>query len=111
MTTPAALESHGRMLESEWSTFVAVTLEAAGLIPGEGLQHAGPETSMRVVAIRALHEALVHAMLERQGELRTHIQMAAFAQVGLRLGEPPLGRAGAGAGVAIGSHDTSLRVR
>ncbi len=75
MTAPTALKPYGRMLECEWSAFVPVALEAAGLIRREGLHHAGPETSMRIVAIDARHGALRNAVLEGTLKLRQYILM------------------------------------
>lgn len=40
---------------------------------------------MRIVAIRALHEAFIDAMLNRHRKLRPHIGMAAITEVGLWL--------------------------
>lgn len=42
---------------------------------------------MRIVAIGALDEAFVHAMVERHGELRFLLEMAGIAELGLRFDE------------------------
>ena len=79
MTAPTSLKPYGRMLECEWSTFVPVAFEAAGLVRREGLHHAGPEASMRIMAIHARHCALRNAVLERTLKLRQYIPMATGA--------------------------------
>ncbi len=79
MTRPAALKSHGRVLECEGSALIPVAFEAAWLVCREGLHHTGPEASMRVVAIHARHGVLSYAVFERPLKLRHYILMATGA--------------------------------
>ena len=52
------------------------------------------ERPVRIVAIRAHHDAFVDAVLERHGELRSNVGMAAVAQ--FRLASPASRNFGAG---------------
>src|SRR3954462_10034346 len=95
----ASLALHRRMLEDERSALVGVTAQA-GLLIGVLLEHAGPrsgarrrsERAVRIVAIRALHESLVHPVLDRHVELRANIGMTGVTKIHLLLGQKELWR-------------------
>ena len=70
----------------------------------------GLERAMRVVAIRAIHEALIHSMFEWHGELRFHVQMTAGTQCGLGFRQQLYRRGRVVNGVAVGANDVVLRV-
>src|SRR5215467_9610054 len=91
----ASLNANASVLIDERATLIDVAFETGFFIALVLLHHAGPrghfpggiESSVRIVAIRALDGSLVHAMLEGHGELGAHRGMAAIAQVGLSLGQ------------------------
>ena len=60
---------------------------------------------MRVVAIGALDQSLIHAMLERHGELGPHVRVAAVTKLGLILGQQIFGRGRMMVRMAIGAGD------
>src|SRR5258707_11786879 len=68
-------------------------------------------SAVGIVAIGALHETLVHAMFEGHGKLRSHIGVAAIAEIGLQLGEKCLGGLSLVNGVTVCADDVALGVR
>ena len=77
------------MLKNKRSAFVGMTLDA-GFFVGLRMLHmawprrvspGGLNRSVGIVAIRAIHETLIDAMLEGHGELRAHVRVAAVAQI------------------------------
>ncbi len=91
----AAVDAHGGMLKGERAALVGVALEA-GLLIGKSVgHHAGADShapgggggSVRIVAIRTVHEAFIDAVFEGHGELRADVGMAAVAEICLLLGE------------------------
>src|SRR5689334_23359361 len=109
----AALHAHRRVLENKRSALVGVTLEAGFLIGGHLIDHPGTlahapgrgESPMRIVAIRALHEALVDAMLSRHLKLRANSGVAAVAELALLFGQQELGSRRVMDRVATGAGD------
>src|ERR1039457_3885421 len=99
VTGLAALHPHRRMLVDERPALVHVALQAGLLVPQGLLHHAGTlahaprwgECAVRVVAIRTLHEALVHAMLGGHVELRANGGVAHVTKLVLLLGQKILG--------------------
>ena len=91
MTGLASLHADRWVFEHKRSAFLRVAFLAGLFIRQPLFHHArtgshsprGHERAMRVVAIGALHEAFIDAMLEGHGELRAHILVAAIAEVGL----------------------------
>ena len=91
----ATLHALNAVLEHERSAFVHVAIETGFFIPLHPTDHAWArrhapgriEAAVRIVAIGALHGALVHAMLEGHIELRTHAGIAGVAKFGLRFRE------------------------
>ena len=101
------------MLKKKRPAFVGMTVDARFFV-GLGMLHiarprrvspGGLKRSMWIVAIRAVHETFVDAVLERQGKLRAHVGVAAVAQIRLGLGQQILGRRGTVNGMAVGAHD------
>ena len=95
----AALDLHRGMLVYERPTLVYVALQARFFVTQGLLHHAGTLAhaprwgvcAVRVVAIRTLHEALVHAMLGGHVELRANGGVARVAELVLLLGQEILG--------------------
>lgn len=79
VTCLAAFKAHWRMLESEWTPFVAVAAEASRLVGREGLKDRGPNAAMRIVAIYAAHVAFRKFVMERPLELGQDVYVAASA--------------------------------
>jgi hypothetical protein len=69
MTRLAALKTHRRMFEREWPALVAVAFEASRVVGGEALEHSGPHTTMRIVAIHAAHVTFGKFVMEGHLEL------------------------------------------
>ena len=91
----AAVHSNGFVFIEEGPTLFGVALQA-GLFVGEGLVHEagargytprGGEGSVRIVAVCAIHEPFVDAMLEGHGELSANFGVAAIAKIGLFFGQ------------------------
>src|SRR5437773_11755474 len=68
------------MLVDERTSFVRVTFEAHSVLRGGGAYRAGEETSMRVVAVVALHESFVDAVVESAVELLLYFLVAPVAK-------------------------------
>ena len=94
VTSHAAIHAHRCVFEDERTAFIGVAVHA-GLFVGLGVFYmagtgsvgpGGLKGSMRVVAIGAVHEAFVHAMLEGHRKLGSNIQVAAGAKRGLGFG-------------------------
>lgn len=95
MAGHAAIHSHGRVLEHKRAALIGVAIHARlfvgfGRFHVTGTRAVGPgrlERSVWIMAIGAVHETFIHAVLEGHGKLRPHIQVAAFTQRGLRFGQ------------------------
>jgi len=107
----AAFDHGGRMLIHEGSAPVAVALHT-GFIVERGLFHHGRprghapgsrERAMRIVAIPAIHEAFVDAMLGGHFELRAHACVARKAGLAARLREQEFRARRMMDGMAIGA--------
>src|SRR5579859_1572038 len=86
----AAFRLHGCMLESKRPGLVGVTLEADLVLRRRGAQLLAQEAAMLVVAVGALHQALLDAMAERPGEILLGLGMATEAKLRLPLGQQVL---------------------
>lgn len=83
-----AIDARGQVFERERSALARVALEAGffvdqALIDELGTRSHAPrrgKSSMRIVTIRTLHEAFIHSMFRRHGELGLNIRMAAVAE-------------------------------
>ena len=91
----ASIHADRRMLKEKRPAFVAMTVDAGFFVSLGMLYIARPrrvrpgglKRSVWIVAIRAVHETFVDAMLEGHGKLRTHATMAAVAEIRLDLGQ------------------------
>ena len=87
VTGRAALDFDGGMLKDERAALFAVTLEANRILRGCRTQLVLRGAAVNVVAIRALDEALIHAMMERLHELSLFGLVARIAQSGIFLSQ------------------------
>jgi len=72
-----------RMFKYEWPGLIGVAFETNGVISGSRAELARIEPAVRIVAVRALYQSLVHPMVKRSRELLIHFQVAAIAQLRL----------------------------
>ena len=91
----APIHANRGVLKKKRSAFVGMTVDARFFV-GLGMLHmarprrvspGGLKRSVWIVAIRAVHETFVDAVLERQGKLRAHVSVAAVAQIRLGPGQ------------------------
>lgn len=76
------------MLKRKRSSLIRVALQAGLFICQSLMNERRPgrhppcrrERAVRVMAVRAIHEAFVHAMLERHGKIGAYVRMAAIAE-------------------------------
>lgn len=95
MACAATVDAGGGVLEGERTAEVDVAFQARLFVAKSGLDQAGADAhgvvgragAMGIVTVGAAHESFVHAVLEREGELSTHIGVALVAEVGLAPGE------------------------
>ena len=89
----APIHADRGMLKKKRPAFVGMTVDARFFV-GLGMLHmawprrvspGGLKRSVWIVAIGAVHETFVDAMLEGQGKLRAHVSVAAVAQIRLSL--------------------------
>ena len=69
MATGATLSLYREVLKYERSLFIGVTLGAYGITAGDAPHVSQSARTVEVVAIRALDEALVHAVVEGLGKI------------------------------------------
>ena len=113
VTGLAAFDAHRRMLEYERSALIDVALEAGLLVRDRLVHHAralshapgGRRSAVRIVAVGALHEAFIHAVLGGHVELRADGGMAGVAHLVLLLCQQIFGRRRVVDGVATGARD------
>lgn len=74
------------MFENEGPLLVGVAGKADRIPRRRGPKLLPDETSMRVMAIRALHQSFLDPVVEGHVELRLHLQMAGVAEFRLGLG-------------------------
>jgi hypothetical protein len=86
----ATFDFHDLVLEDVGSLFVGVAFEARDILRGRGAQLVSPDSAMRIVAIGALNEAFIHAMVEGHFKLRPHLKMAGVTKLRLALHEQEL---------------------
>jgi len=109
MAGDTAFHPDNRVLEHERPALIHVTLQAGHFVVVRRSQHgsagSGPESrrdrAVRIMAIRALHRALIHTMFHRHIELRPDRGMAGIAKLRLLFGQQELRRLGLVDGVAI----------
>ena len=89
----ATIHADRGMFKNKRPAFVGMTVDARFFVGLRLLHMARPrrvspgglKRSVGIVAIRAVHETFVDAVLERQGELRSHVSVATVAQIRLGL--------------------------
>ena len=91
----APIDADRGMLKNKRPAFVGMTVDTRFFVGLRLLHMARPRCvsprglkgSVWIVAIRAVHETFVDAVLEGQGKLRAHVSVAAVAQIRLGLGQ------------------------
>jgi hypothetical protein len=79
----ASLHFDGGVLENEGTMLIDVTLEADAVLRGRHADLLGQFCAVGIVAIGALHQTLVDAMVKGHGELGLLLEVAGVAQLGL----------------------------
>src|ERR1700674_704651 len=110
MASDAALDE-GVVLINKWSLLVGVALEADRVLRGRGPQLSRQESTVRVVAIRAFHQAFIYPVMERPVELLLLVQVAAVTEVGLFQLHQKLAFCGMVRVVAVRTSHAVLQVR
>ena len=91
VTRLAAVYAHGGMLIDEWTALIDMAFQARLFVSSGLIHHARPgrhipgrrERSVRIVAVRALYESFIDAMLERHRKLCAHGRVAAITDLAL----------------------------
>jgi hypothetical protein len=91
VTRLASIHLDGRMLEDKRTLLVDVTFEADRVLRRGRPDLFWTYRSVRVMAIAALDQPFVHAMMERHVELGLLLQVACVAKLRLGLYEQELG--------------------
>ena len=89
------------VLEDEGTALIDVAGEADGVLGGGGAKLRLAESAMGIVAIGALHEAFVDAVMHGHIELSLVFEMAAIAELGLFFGEKEFRVLGVMNGMAV----------
>ena len=80
-----SIDLHRLVFENKRPLLVRVALEANGVLGGRSSHLVGLYRPVHVVAIAALDQAFIHAMMERHIELGFLLEMASVAKFRLRL--------------------------
>lgn len=80
----ASLDFHRGVFEHKRTLLVRMALEADGILRRRRAHLLGPGRAVRIVAVGALDEALVHPVMERHFKLRFLREVARVAQLRLR---------------------------
>ena len=80
----AAIHLYRRVFVDKWSLLVDVAGKANGVLRGRRAHLLGANRSMNIVAVAALDQAFIYAMMKRHRELRLLVQMAGITKRGLR---------------------------
>lgn len=83
----ATLNFHGFVLEDEWSLLVGMATKANCILRGGPPHLLGPNRAVRIVAITALHQSLVDAMVKWHLELSLLLRVARITKLRLRFGQ------------------------
>ena len=83
MAGDASFCFYRRMLEGEGPGLVRVAIEAELVLRSGRSQLMCKKTSMRVVAIAAVHQAFIYFVVEGLGKIRLHIEMAGVTKLRL----------------------------
>lgn len=84
MTGRASFDLHGLMLEDERTLFIGMAGKADDILSRRGAHLLRSDSTVDVVTVRALHQALVYAMVEGHLELGLLLQVAGIAKLRLR---------------------------
>ena len=106
----APVDLHSGMLVDERPLLLGVALKADGVLRGGSAHLLRTRGAVDVVAIAALNQAFIYAVVERHREFRFLREVAAVAEFGLRLGEKELLRFGVMWRVARDAAHAVLRV-
>jgi len=87
MAAYASFSLDGRVLENERAGLLRMAVEASGILRRGSAELMLQEPTMRVVAVIAADEVLVHAMMERLDEIGLGFQMAGVTKLRKRLRE------------------------
>src|SRR5271163_1602135 len=101
---------HRRMLEDEWPLLVGVASKANRILRRRSPHLLGTNCTVRIVAVRASHQALVDAMMEGHLELGFLLHMAGVTKFRLCLYQQKLFRLRVVRRVAGDATDIVLRV-
>lgn len=86
VTGRASFDFHRLMLEHKWPLLVGMAGEANRILGRRRAYLLRSDRSVHIVAVRALNQAFIHAMMKRHLELSLLLQMATVTKLGLRLG-------------------------
>ena len=81
----AAFDLHGLVLEDERTLLIGMAGEADGILGRGGAYLLGADRAVNIVAVRALNQTLIHAMVEGHLELGLLLQVAGVTKLRLRL--------------------------
>ena len=81
----ASIDLYRLVFKHKRSLFIRVALEADRSLRGRSPHLLGPHGAVHVVAIAALDQPFIHAMMERHIELGFLLEMAGVTKLGLRL--------------------------
>ena len=87
----ATIDLHRCMLVHEGTLLIGVALETNRVLRGGHTDLFGQRRSVDIVAIGALNQPLIDAMVKGHGELGLLLKVAGEAKLGLRLGKQVLG--------------------
>ncbi len=90
MAGRTAFDLYRLMLEDERSLFVGMAGKADGILRRRSSHLPRANRAVWIVAIRTLHQSLIHAMAKWHLELRFLLQMAGVTKLGLRLHQQEL---------------------
>ena len=85
VTTGAAFGLDGKVLENEWALLVRMALHAHGVTASDVPYLPQGAGAVKIVTVRAFHQALVHAVMERFRKIGLGSRVASVAQLGLTL--------------------------
>ncbi len=84
MAGRAAFDLDRLVFEDEWPLFIGMAGKTDRILCRRGPYLLRPASAVHIVAVRTLHQSLIHAMVERHFELRLLLQMAGVTKLGLR---------------------------
>jgi len=111
MAGDAAFGLHHRVLVDKWPCLFGMAFEAQGILRRSGAQLAGQESAVRVVAVAALHESFIDAVVKRTIELLFGFKVTAVTKLRLAFLHQKLTLLLSVRVVAIGAADIALQMR